>query len=149
MNPRFDNNLSAKRVLIKCVPLFGVCSPEPATWIAKAGHITPVARHKAYLNLLNHHPAAKCESAVLSYLCIEYLLQGRPFLYTYKDADGNEKYEGFTVDLLNHVGEMVNFNYTIAIVPDGKFGKYVGGKWNGMIGELVYEVTFHYNVSMC
>lgn len=51
---------------------------------------------------------------------------------------GNEIYEGFSIDLIKAISEIVNFNYTIKIVEDNRYGsKNVNGEWNGMIGELI------------
>ncbi|XP_069947297.1 glutamate receptor ionotropic, kainate 2 isoform X3 [Cherax quadricarinatus] len=52
---------------------------------------------------------------------------------------GNDRYEGFCVDLIQEISEVLGFNYTIRIAADGSHGKYDDKKkrWNGMIGELL------------
>jgi len=52
-----------------------------------------------------------------------------------------DHYEGYSVDLLKHLSKMVKFNYTIKLVPDGKYGQYNEKKhqWSGMVGELLSE----------
>ena len=54
---------------------------------------------------------------------------------------GEDHYEGYSVDLLKHLSKMVKFNYTIKLVPDGKYGQYNEKKhqWSGMVGELLSE----------
>ena len=53
---------------------------------------------------------------------------------------GNDRYEGFVVDLATQIASLVGFNFTIA-VTDG-YGKLdEKGEWNGMIRELLEEVT--------
>lgn len=51
---------------------------------------------------------------------------------------GNNRYEGFNVDLIHEISEILGFNYTIKLVADGQYGSYdkVKGEWSGMIGEL-------------
>ena len=51
---------------------------------------------------------------------------------------GNNRYEGFNVDLIHEISEIIGFNYTIKLVADGQYGSYdkVKGEWSGMIGEL-------------
>ena len=68
-----------------------------------------------------------------------------------KDADGKEKYDGFTVELLDRVAEMANFDYTIEIPDDGNFGVLdrKTKKWNGMMGAVVHGVSFHDDVYIC
>ena len=58
-----------------------------------------------------------------------------------KDSDtlvGNDRYEGYNVDLVAEISEILGFNYTIKLVEDGTYGSYDSkeGKWTGMIGEL-------------
>ncbi|KAL7979486.1 hypothetical protein Chor_004644 [Crotalus horridus] len=54
--------------------------------------------------------------------------------------EGNEKYEGYCVDLAYEIAKHVGIKYVLSIVPDGKYGaKDPETKmWNGMVGELVY-----------
>ena len=63
----------------------------------------------------------------------------------HKVRAGNDRYEGFAVDLIAEVAKMLHFDYDIYLVHDGKFGsKLPDGNWNGMIGELlagVREIT--------
>ncbi|XP_064637937.1 glutamate receptor 1-like isoform X3 [Lineus longissimus] len=65
----------------------------------------------------------------------------RPFIMLKKDADkyeGNERYEGFSIDLIEEISKMLKFQYTIYEVPDGKFGaRNSTGEWNGIIRELL------------
>lgn len=59
----------------------------------------------------------------------------------YKVRTGNDQYEGFAVDLIKAVANMLHFQYDIYLVHDGKFGsKTADGNWNGMMGELLSGV---------
>lgn len=56
----------------------------------------------------------------------------------YMQRLGNDRFEGFAVDLITEVAKMLDFNFEIYLVHDGKFGtKKENGEWNGMIGELL------------
>ncbi|XP_011303607.1 glutamate receptor ionotropic, kainate 2 isoform X4 [Fopius arisanus] len=52
---------------------------------------------------------------------------------------GNERYEGFCIDLLREIARMVGFTYRIELVPDGKYGvyDYETGEWNGIVRQLM------------
>ncbi|XP_016837534.1 glutamate receptor ionotropic, kainate 2 isoform X2 [Nasonia vitripennis] len=52
---------------------------------------------------------------------------------------GNERYEGFCIDLLKEIAHMVGFAYRIELVPDGKYGvyDYETGEWNGIVRQLM------------
>lgn len=51
---------------------------------------------------------------------------------------GNDRYEGYNVDLIQEISKILGFNYTIKLVEDGQYGSYnkETGEWSGMIGEL-------------
>ena len=56
--------------------------------------------------------------------------------------EGNARFEGFCIDLLDEISKRVGFKYQIYLVPDGKFGsKNQDGSWNGMIKELMIGVS--------
>lgn len=56
---------------------------------------------------------------------------------------GNDKYEGYIVELAAEIAKHVGYQYKLKIVSDGKYGaKDPETKmWNGMVGELVYGVS--------
>lgn len=51
---------------------------------------------------------------------------------------GNDRFEGFGIDLIQELSLMLGFNYTFTLQEDGVYGSPVGpgNKWNGMIREL-------------
>lgn len=54
------------------------------------------------------------------------------------DTPPNEMFEGFCIDLLRAVSEMLGFQYQLYLVPDAKFGAEDSeGKWNGLVRELM------------
>ncbi|XP_018554307.1 glutamate receptor ionotropic, kainate 3 [Lates calcarifer] len=51
---------------------------------------------------------------------------------------GNDRFEGFCIDLLKELSNILGFTYEIRLVPDGKYGSQDDkGQWNGMIRELI------------
>jgi ionotropic glutamate receptor len=55
---------------------------------------------------------------------------------------GNDRFEGYNVDLIEEVAKILGFNYSINPVADGQYGSYNSNTkaWNGMIGELTSQV---------
>ncbi|XP_066506096.1 glutamate receptor 1a isoform X2 [Hoplias malabaricus] len=53
---------------------------------------------------------------------------------------GNDKYEGYCVELAAEIAKHVGYQYKLKIVADGKYGARdpETKMWNGMVGELVY-----------
>ncbi|KAM9488514.1 glutamate receptor ionotropic, kainate 3 [Clarias gariepinus] len=51
---------------------------------------------------------------------------------------GNDRFEGFCIDLLKELAGILGFAYEIRLVPDGKYGfQDDKGQWNGIIRELM------------
>uniref|UniRef100_A0A8C8I9A7 Glutamate receptor n=1 Tax=Oncorhynchus tshawytscha TaxID=74940 RepID=A0A8C8I9A7_ONCTS len=52
--------------------------------------------------------------------------------------EGNERYEGFCVDMLRELAELLHFSYRLRLVADGVYGvPSANGTWTGMVGELI------------
>lgn len=58
---------------------------------------------------------------------------------TSKQRVGNDRYEGFIIDLASQISSIVGFNYTIKVTT-GYGSVNAEGEWNGMIKELLDEV---------
>ncbi|XP_015833585.2 LOW QUALITY PROTEIN: glutamate receptor ionotropic, kainate 2 [Tribolium castaneum] len=60
-------------------------------------------------------------------------------LRTQTNVVGNERYEGFCIDLLKEIASMVGFEYRIELVPDSKYGviDLETGEWNGIVRQLM------------
>ncbi|XP_046694774.1 glutamate receptor 3a isoform X4 [Silurus meridionalis] len=54
--------------------------------------------------------------------------------------EGNDRYEGYCVDLASEIAKHVRIKYKLSVVSDGKYGARdpETKTWNGMVGELVY-----------
>ncbi|KAJ7996851.1 hypothetical protein DPEC_G00222810 [Dallia pectoralis] len=52
--------------------------------------------------------------------------------------EGNERYEGFCVDMLSELAQLLHFRYHLQLVADGEYGTLgTNGTWTGMVGELI------------
>ena len=60
----------------------------------------------------------------------------------HQSRTGNDKYEGYCVDLLEAVAGMLDFRYQLYMVPDGQFGsRKADGSWTGMVREIISAVS--------
>jgi len=52
---------------------------------------------------------------------------------------GNERFEGFGIELIQKLSEKLGFNYSFVLQEDGAYGSYNRDtkEWNGMIRELM------------
>lgn len=72
-------------------------------------------------------------------------MQENPYLmlkWNHQELEGNDRYEGFCVDMLKELAEILRFNYKIHLVGDGVYGvPEANGTWTGMVGELIARVS--------
>ncbi|XP_010075241.1 PREDICTED: glutamate receptor ionotropic, kainate 2-like [Pterocles gutturalis] len=56
-----------------------------------------------------------------------------------KPLYGNDRFEGYCIDLLKELSTILGFSYEIRLVEDGKYGAQedANGQWNGMVRELI------------
>lgn len=55
---------------------------------------------------------------------------------------GDDRLEGFAVDLIRELSSILGFNYTFIVEEDAEYGKKLSdGTWDGMIGKLMREVN--------
>lgn len=68
---------------------------------------------------------------------------------SYESLVGNDRFEGFGIDLIKKLAEMEGFNYTFIIREDKANGVYNEklGKWTGMIGDLLEMVNVNNIIS--
>ncbi|XP_028428925.1 glutamate receptor ionotropic, kainate 4 [Perca flavescens] len=56
----------------------------------------------------------------------------------HQELEGNDRYEGFCVDMLKELADILKFKYRIRLVGDGLYGvPGANGTWTGMVGELI------------
>lgn len=71
---------------------------------------------------------------------------GMPFLREVEPSDGlvgNDRYEGFSKDLMDAIASRLKFKYTLMLVKDKSYGNIdkVTEKWNGMVREILDRVS--------
>lgn len=57
--------------------------------------------------------------------------------------EGNNRYEGYSIDLIDSIAKILNFQYRFDLVPDNKYGGYnkVTKKWDGLVKHLLDRVS--------
>eukprot|EP00063_Salmo_salar_P082249 XP_014057084.1 PREDICTED: glutamate receptor ionotropic, kainate 5-like [Salmo salar] len=59
----------------------------------------------------------------------------------YQEYQGNDQYEGFCVDMLRELADILKCSFRIKLVDDGLYGApEPNGSWTGMVGELINRV---------
>lgn len=57
---------------------------------------------------------------------------------------GNDRFEGYAIDLIFELSLLLEFNYIFLLQEDGNYGTCVNNitnEWNGMIGEVISGVS--------
>lgn len=56
---------------------------------------------------------------------------------------GNDRFEGYCVDLIQELSTILDFKYELYLVHDNRFGaRRPDGHWDGMVGEVLAGVSF-------
>lgn len=77
---------------------------------------------------------------------IYFPVQEEPYVM-FKKSDkplyGNDRFEGYCIDLLRELSGILGFRYEVRLVEDGKYGALDEntGQWNGMVRELMDHVS--------
>ncbi|KYN07451.1 Glutamate receptor, ionotropic kainate 2 [Cyphomyrmex costatus] len=52
---------------------------------------------------------------------------------------GNDRYEGFAIDIIQEMSKMLGFNYTFEVQIDKAYGSFnnITKKWDGMLGKII------------
>lgn len=60
-----------------------------------------------------------------------------------KPLHGNDRFEGYCIDLLRELANILGFIYEVRLVEDGKYGaqEESTGQWNGLVRELMDHVS--------
>lgn len=57
--------------------------------------------------------------------------------------NGNDRFEGFGIELIYELSLLLGFNYSFVLQEDGNYGSLdkVTGKWDGMMNEIMEGVS--------
>lgn len=58
--------------------------------------------------------------------------------------EGNDRYEGYSVDLIDGIAKILGFQYRFELVPDNAYGSYnkKTKKWDGLVKHLLDRVRY-------
>lgn len=61
---------------------------------------------------------------------------------------GNDRFEGFALELIDELSKMLRFNYTFKLQEDNNYGSKdpVTGQWSGMVQEIMEDVSSIQNI---
>uniref|UniRef100_A0A4W4F6E4 Glutamate receptor n=1 Tax=Electrophorus electricus TaxID=8005 RepID=A0A4W4F6E4_ELEEL len=96
------------------------------------------------LNMTDHHKSKVTNvtnSLSTKSLRVATILEEPYVMFKKSDKPlcGNERFEGYCVDLLRELASILGFRYEIQLVEDGRYGalEESTGEWNGMVRELM------------
>ncbi|RLW02431.1 hypothetical protein DV515_00007096 [Chloebia gouldiae] len=105
----------------------------------KAGYWNEYERYVPALDQLPSNDTSSVENRTI---VVTTILESPYVMYkkNHEQLEGNERYEGYCVDLASEIAKHVGIKYKLSIVGDGKYGARDPETkiWNGMVGELVY-----------
>ncbi|XP_015674818.1 glutamate receptor ionotropic, kainate 1 [Protobothrops mucrosquamatus] len=95
------------------------------------------------LNMTNSNkdrPTNITDSLANRTLIVTTILEDPYVMYKKSDKPlyGNDRFEGYCLDLLKELSSILGFIYEVKLVSDGKYGAQNDkGEWNGMVKELI------------
>ncbi|OXB71383.1 UNVERIFIED_CONTAM: hypothetical protein H355_014104, partial [Colinus virginianus] len=143
-------NLRRQKIDISRRGNAGDCLANPAAPWGQGIDMERTLKQVGYWNdmdklvLIQHEPTLGNDtSAMENRTVVVTTILEAPYVMFKKNHDtfeGNDKFEGYCVDLASEIAKHIGIKYKIAIVPDGKYGARDPETkiWNGMVGELVY-----------
>ncbi|XP_044762495.1 glutamate receptor ionotropic, kainate 2-like [Coccinella septempunctata] len=134
----FDNEGYRSDFVLEVAELQETGMTTVGTWTASGGF--NLARMGP-----NHSNADDNESLANKNFTVQLTLT-KPFGFHTESPNtlfGNDRFEGFAVDLIKALAEMEHFNYTFVLREDNDNGSKdpISGQWSGMIGELINKTT--------
>ncbi|XP_055783604.1 glutamate receptor 3-like isoform X2 [Salvelinus fontinalis] len=99
--------------------------------------------YQRLVNVLEQQVVANESSSVENRTIVVTTIMEAPYVMYKKhqmNLEGNDRYEGYCVDLAAEIAKHVGIRYKLSVVADGKYGARDPDTktWNGMVGELVY-----------
>ncbi|KAK9303596.1 hypothetical protein QLX08_004759 [Tetragonisca angustula] len=91
-----------------------------------------------------HVPNPGAELTLQNKTFIILIAINQPYGMLKKSADtmsGNDRYEGFCIDIIQELSKMLGFNYTFEVQTDNVYGSKKGKKWTGMLGKIIAGVA--------
>lgn len=57
--------------------------------------------------------------------------------------EGNDRYEGYSIDLIDEISKILGFKYVFELVGDNAYGSLDKNtkKWNGLVKQLLEHVS--------
>ncbi|XP_076245602.1 glutamate receptor ionotropic, kainate 2 [Calliopsis andreniformis] len=89
-----------------------------------------------------HPPSSDPELTLQNKTFIVLIAISHPYGMLKESADmmtGNDRYEGFGIDIIQELSKMLGFNYTFEVQADNVYGSYSkkSKKWTGMLGKIM------------
>ncbi|CAH0586967.1 unnamed protein product [Chrysodeixis includens] len=131
---RFDEDGFRSDVEIDVLEVMSYGLDKVGTWTIEDGFVetkvdVPEAEQEGSESMKGKH------FIVLTALSAPYgMLKESPI-----KLEGNDRYEGFGIEVIEDLAKMNEFNYTFDIQEDGVYGSYNSktGKWNGMMEKIM------------
>uniref|UniRef100_A0A8C1LP60 Glutamate receptor n=1 Tax=Cyprinus carpio TaxID=7962 RepID=A0A8C1LP60_CYPCA len=100
-------------------------------------------QHEKYVNIATYSNMLNETFGLQNRTYIVTTILESPYVMLKKNHEqlvGNDKYEGYCVELAAEIAKHVGYSYRLEVVGDGKYGARDSETmmWNGMVGELVY-----------
>ncbi|KAJ8716388.1 hypothetical protein PYW07_003015 [Mythimna separata] len=124
--------------------------------LARGGRLARVGRWAARAGLAwsrRAAPAAEPPPDSMTNRTFTVLIaENKPYMMMQESTDrlsGNDRYEGFCIELIDRLAKLLQFNYTLVEQEDGNYGSRdnATGRWSGMLGRLIEDEDIDFAIT--
>ncbi|KAL1455591.1 hypothetical protein WDU94_009675 [Cyamophila willieti] len=130
---KFDNQGFRTNFLLEVIELSKEGLQKIGTWNSTEGINFTRTYGEAYTQIVE---------SLMNKTFVVCTLLSSPYIMRKDSSEklvGNDQFEGYSVDLINEISKILGFNYTLKLVPDGRYGSLnrQTNEWDGMVRELL------------
>uniref|UniRef100_A0A8D8RHD6 Glutamate receptor 1 n=1 Tax=Cacopsylla melanoneura TaxID=428564 RepID=A0A8D8RHD6_9HEMI len=130
---KFDNQGFRSNFLLEVIELSKEGLQKIGTWNSTEGINFTRTYGEAYTQIVE---------SLMNKTFVVCTLLSSPYIMRKDSSEklvGNDQFEGYSVDLINEISKILGFNYTLKLVPDGRYGSLnrQTNEWDGMVRELL------------
>uniref|UniRef100_A0A8D8RHZ1 Glutamate receptor 1 n=1 Tax=Cacopsylla melanoneura TaxID=428564 RepID=A0A8D8RHZ1_9HEMI len=130
---KFDNQGFRPNFLLEVIELSKEGLQKIGTWNSTEGINFTRTYGEAYTQIVE---------SLMNKTFVVCTLLSSPYIMRKDSSEklvGNDQFEGYSVDLINEISKILGFNYTLKLVPDGRYGSLnrQTNEWDGMVRELL------------
>lgn len=150
-NVSFNSAMNRNDFILQVIEYANGVPEQSCAWYPNSNHrhLLNCTRNDTQIMEINIQKFQNTTIIVSSRIGPPYLIYRQP-RYVGETLEGNARYEGYSMDLIDAIAKELNFTYKFVLAADGKYGNFDKDtqSWNGLVKDLLDRVSkqLHYLV---